>query len=401
MKPHCKPLRKTRRPYHLLWATLCGACLPAFAQDIPPLTFTAAHTVQTDDNLLRLPDTANSNLQRDDRLGISRVGLQFHTEQGMQKMQLDASLVDYRYQTHTELDHLERNYAAAWQWAVTPQVRGNLNASQQERPTNSTANTAPNRQQQTAYRADAAYTVMGPWQLLAGASHNKLVNQISDTPGQEFSSQSADVGVRYAMASGSQVEASVKRTDGSYLNNTATSTNPMDNKFAQQEATLRLHWALSAASSANAYATALQRSHPVVTPRDYQATNWGGDLQWSLSAKTLMSLGYRRDRAPYPTEVSNFSDTEQVSWGWSWQVNSKNHLRLRQSLAATRYGGSPSGQTPSGQSDAVRDTRLSWDWQPRSQWLVSLALQQIVRDSTLDALDYSSNQISLSGQFSY
>jgi hypothetical protein len=40
-------------------------------------------------------------------------------------------------------------------------------------------------------------------------------------------------------------------------------------------------------------------------------------------------------------------------------------------------------------------------WQPRTQWQISTALHQIARNANVEKLDYVSNQLSLTAQFSY
>jgi exopolysaccharide biosynthesis operon protein EpsL len=319
----------------------------------------------------------------------------------LQQVDLDASLVNYQYQNNGGLGYTARNYAAAWHWAVTPRLRGNLTGNQQERPNGSAGDTAPNQQTQTSYRADAEYEVDGPWHVLAGASKDKVSNQNAVTAGQDYSSSAVDTGIRYDHASGSFAKISVRAADGTYLNALAPPTSAIDSKFQQIENVLNLHWAVSSASSADLNATAFRRSHPVYVQRDFSGLNLGGNLNWALSAKTTLSLGYLHDLAAYATVNSNYSESDRLSWGWNWQASAKTQLRVRQELVQISYHGSPFGIPESTRQDNTRDTSLSLAWQPRTQWQISTALHQVSRSTNVPGLDYISNQLSVSGQFNY
>jgi exopolysaccharide biosynthesis operon protein EpsL len=331
------------------------------------------------------------------------LGLLFHTVQGLQQFELDASVVNYQYQNNSDLGYTAKNYAAAWHWAVTPRLRGNLTGNQQQHPNNSssTGNTEPNQQTQASYRADAEYEVDGPWHVVAGASQDKVSNQNAVTIGQEYSSHALDAGIRYDGATGSSVKASVKATDGSYLNDVVPPVEAIDSKFHQIDSDLRLHWAVSSASAVDFNATAFQRTHPTYAQRDFSGLNWGANLNWSLSEKTAWTLGLQHTLGAYATANTNYTETDQVSWGWNWQTSSKTQLRISQDFAQISYHGSPFGAAESTRQDNARDTSLSLVWQPRTQWQISTALHQIARNANVEKLDYVSNQLSLTAQFSY
>ena len=387
------------RPAALLLACCTGA--GAWAQDTPPVTLTAAYAVQTDDNLFRRPADATDTPTRADRLGISTLGLLFHTVQGLQRIELDASLVNYQYQNNSDLNYTARNYAAAWHWAVTPALRGNFTGNQQQQPSNGSGDTEPNQLTQTSYRADAEYAVDGVWRVVTGASQDKVSNQNAVTAGQEYSSHALDAGIRYDALSGSFVTLSLKATDGTYLAPPSEPVQAIDNKFAQTDDTLLVHWAISSASAVDFNASAFQRTHPTYAQRDFSGVNWGGNLNWSVSARTGLSLGMQHALAAYATQETNYSEADHLSWSWSWQTSNKTQLRLRQDFAHVSYHGSPFGAAESARQDDTRDTSLSWAWQPRSQWQINTALHQIARSTNAPGLDYTSNQISLSAQFSY
>ena len=396
------------------------AAAPAWAQDAQPslqqiyqpLTFSASYALQSDDNLFRLPNNEamppGSTRESADRIGVGSVGLLFHTVQGLQEFDVNANLVNYQYQKNSELNFTARNYDAAWRWFVTPRLHGNLTALQQERPTsNDPANSSsPNQQTQTTYRADAAYDLLGgSWQVLAGLSRDKLRTQNPITPGQEYSSDAVDAGLRFGFGTGSFVKGTLKSTRGKYLDSLAlpanATANATDNDFDQRDVDLRLSWAMTGATTADSFITHIQRTHPTFSERDFSGNNWGAGLAWAASAKSALTLRFLHELGAYETANSNDSETDHLSWGWSWNVTSKTQLRIGQELAQVAYRGSPFGMPASKRQDTVRDTSMTASWQLHRQWQLAATLRQTSRAVNEPGLDYTSNQASISGQFSF
>jgi exopolysaccharide biosynthesis operon protein EpsL len=376
----------------------CGA---VWAQDSLPLTLSASYALQTDDNLFRLPEAVNAQLDRVETIGLSTLGLLFHTTQGLQEIDVDASLVNYQYKNNSGLGYTASNYAAAWNWAVTPRLRGRLSGNQQERPDGGTANPGPNQQSQVSYRVEAEYEIDGPWHVLAGSSKDKVTTKNAVTIGQEFSSSAVDAGIRYDFSSGSFVKVSAKVAEGTYLNDTFPPSSAIDTKFQQSESALNLHWAVSSASTADFNAAAFQRSHPLYVQRDFSGLNWRGSFNWSITAKTALNLAYKYDRAAYATDISNYSDTETLSLGWSWQTSAKTQLGIRQDIAQLGYHGTPLDLPESIRKDTTRDTNLTLDWHVRPKILISTTVRQISLTTNVPGVDYTSNQLSLAGRFNF
>jgi exopolysaccharide biosynthesis operon protein EpsL len=404
-------------PSVLLLACVTGS---AWAQDTPPITLTAAYAVQADDNLLRQADGGSGQMPRDDRIGISTLGLLFHTVQGLQRLELDASVVDYRHANYSSLDYTAHNYAGAWHWAVTPRLRGNLTANQQERPNSSIGNSTPNQQRQTNYRADADYEVAGPWHVLAGVSEDQHVSQYADsanstgngTNSTDNRNRARDLGLRYDAPSGSWLKLTLKAGDGNYLGGSSES-------YQQPEQDLRVHWSISEATSLDAYVTQIERKHDSFALLDFSGHNYGSNASWAVTARSTLVLGYAHElavilipqaqkeiiipfvnvKAIVVTPATGwFTEQDSLSLGWNWETSSRTQVRLRHAVQQLNYRNARNG--PGDHQDNSRDTSLALLWAPGRQWQISTTLQQS-SGSTPNQQNYTSNQLSLSAQFSY
>jgi hypothetical protein len=363
----------------------------AWSQDTPPLTLTAGYTAEADQT--RYPTNTV-----EDRVGKAALGVQFHTIQGLQRLQLDAQLVNYQYQTATAQDHTETNYKGAWQWAVTPRLRGNLDASRQEAPRAdfiSGFGNVPNRQTLTHYRADAEYGIDGPWRVLAGLSRDQNESQYQNPNAPDSRNTARDVGVRYDFASSSWIKLSARAVDGSYLSGSPSG----DDSYQQREQELRARWSLSTATTLDLYLVALERSHQRNSALDFNGQNYGANASWAVSANSTLVLGYAHGVGVVLVPAALFTAQDNLSVGWNWRMSSRTQLRLRQGLQRLAYRQQPgSGNV---REDNSQDTSLALVWTPGTQWQLSAGVQQQAFTSTLPSQEYHSQQVSLSAQFSY
>ncbi|NVO05789.1 MAG: hypothetical protein HXX19_07580 [Rhodoferax sp.] len=308
--------------------------------------------------------------------------------------------MNYQYQSGSGQNHTEANDPAGWQWAVTPRLRGHLDASQQEAPKADTLNgdgNVPNRQTQTHYRADAEYEIDGPWHVVAGASRDQHASQFITTDSTDSRSDSRDVGLRYDFATGSWIKLSLRSADGSYQ----TLSEATDDRYQQQEQELRLRWSLSSASNVDLYLAQLDRAHQHNSQLDFKGSNYGANASWEVSGRSTLVLGYGHALAVVLVPGPGwFTTQDSLSWGWNWQSSSRTQLRLRQALQRLDYR-SPSAAFNTDHQDSSHDTSLALVWTPGKQWQISTALQQQAHGSDLPGQDYRNRVLSLTAQFSY
>ncbi|MDR7305614.1 exopolysaccharide biosynthesis operon protein EpsL [Rhodoferax saidenbachensis] len=374
-----------------------------------PLTLSAGYTVQTDSNLFRLPSNANVQAltgqgSKAENIGVTTLGIGFNTQQSLQKFEFDLSLVDYRYQNFNYLSFTASNYSAAWRWALTPRWTGNFTSDRKE-TLNSFSDyqgyTQRNLRVDTTTRLDTLYELDGPWRALAGASTTRQSNQQALTAGGDYAYTSADGGLRYAFASGSSITYQARIGNGNYLNRTIPNTGQFDDSFKQIDNDLRLRWVIGGGSVAEIYGTHINRTHPNYSQRDYNGFNTGANLNWALSGKSSVFIGFSHTLDAYATANTNYSQTDKFSIGPLWQFSPKASVRLRHDWAQRSYLGAPSGATSSDRSDITRDTSLSIDWAPHQKIALSAGLQSATRGSNQAGLDYESTVLFLTAQLNY
>ena len=387
---------------------LCSP-VPVWAQDDVPLRLKAETSLRLDSNLFRLPAGTNTfalvgQSSSAEQIGVSSLSLSFSRTLSLQRFELNLSLVDSRYHNFNYLSFVARNYNTAWRWSLTPRLRGNLTTEHKE-SLGSFSDlqdiSQRNVRNESNTRLDALYEIDGAWRVLAGVSEFTQTSQRPLAAQADYAAKSADVGLSYAFASGSSLTHILKNTTGKYLGNVLPSPDLVDDGFSQRVHELRLHWAINGNSTTDISAAHINRTHPNYSQRDYSGLNTGINVNWRISGKSSLAMGWGRELSSYQSSSTNYTQTDRISVGPVWQISPKTVLRLGYEFAVRDYLGSPTGLSTVRRSDTTRDATLSFDWQPSQYVTLSSSLQNASRASSLPGLDYDSSMAVFSAQFSY
>ena len=398
-----------QRRFWLTLALFALCCGPSLAQNDDTLKLKIESSLRFDNNLFRLPADANltallGSASGAEKIDINTLSLNFSTTLSLQKLELSASVTNYRYQNFSYLSFVAHNYNAAWHWAITPRLHGNLGSQRQE-VLNSFADykgfNLQNVRSNVSNRLDAAYDLDGTWSLIAAVSQSTQTNQQTLTTGDDYSAKSVDLGLRYAAGSGSALSYTLRNNSGTYLNRVLPSAGLYDDSYQQIDSELRMHWVVSGKSTADLYTSQISRNHPNYAQRDFSGRNAGVNFNWSLTGKSALAASWARELSGYQSSTSNYSQTDRVSLGPVWQPSPKTLVRARYELAQSDYLGSPFGPIATPRSDSTSAASLSFDWQPYQYLTISTSLENASRRSNLAGLDYESKMATVSAQFSY
>ena len=396
------PARNGNVPALCLLAALSLLHAGARAETDNPLDLRAAFNVQNDSNLFRQSDAAASRAQ--EQVSTTTLGLGFKTQQSLQSFDLNLNLVDVQYQNFSYLNYSATNYSAAWQFAITPRVRGNLSSSSQE-TLNSYADVQNNTTRflntNRSTRVDASYGVDGPWSVSTGLTQSLQSSQRDQVAGSDFSSVASDLGLQYQFSSGSTAGVTTRLTKGQYLNPPAAISTFFDNNFDQVETEARLHWAVSEGKTLDMHAAQRDVTHPNVSLRDYSGLLAGAEASWAVTGQTVLTAAWAHALDTYQTIDANYSQTDRLSLGLDWQMRNKLAWSLRTDYTHIRYLGGPLPFLQSKRIDDVSNTSLSLTWTPRKQATFSASIQSAQRASNAAGADYASTLTSLTAQVNF
>jgi exopolysaccharide biosynthesis operon protein EpsL len=395
----------------LLALTATATAVTAYAQALPdtPLTLRASYSQQSDSNLFRLPSGANvqavtGRSSASEQIGVTTVGATLATTQGLQHFELDVSLVDNHYQNYDYLSFTATNYQAAWRWALTPRLTGDLTASRRE-TLNSFADyqgfSQRNKRVDTSNRLDAVYELSGPWRAVGGLSQSAVRNEQLVVASGDVDQTASDLGLRYVFSSGSTIDFGGRATSGSYGKLSVPNASLFDDSFKQTDAFLKLHWLFSGATVLDASLSQVDRKHGTYGQRDYSGLNSNAVLSWAITGKTRLRAELARELGVYATTNANYTQTDRMAVGGTWAVAPKVVVNLSHTYAQIDYLGNPGLLPASQRHDSTNDTALSLSWEPVQRLNIGAALQNVSRSSNAAGQDYSAVVASLSAQYSF
>ena len=394
----------------ILLASLLATAGCAWAEGAQDLQLRATVGAARDSNLFRLPANANPQAligrsSTTETVGITTLGLGYNKAYSLQRLELDLSMVKYDYQNFSFLDYTALNYRGALRWSYTPRLRGSLSTSR-EQTLNSYDDfrgfNVRNERVNTNTRLDGGYELGANWRLLAGLAHSARNNSLQIASESDSRQISVDAGVRYVLASGSSMGYTLRTADGRYTSNRPIpSAGSFDDRFSQTDNELLVTWAISRDTSADFRAGYRSRRHPTYPQRNYDGGTGAATINWAYSPRLGLAAGWTREIGSFETADFNFSQTDRFSIGPVWQASPKAAVRVQLAHAVRDFRGTPTGLVTLQRRDITRDASLSFDWQPYTFLSLSASLQNARRTSSVPGLDYSSNMVNLSAQFTY
>jgi len=365
---------------------------------------------QYDSNLFRLADDANpesviGSSSKSDRITTLSAGLKISKPYSLQRFELEATVIDYRYQSFDYLDFTALNYAAAWRWKLTPSLYGNLTTRQNEALNNFADYTGYknlNIRTDNDLRFDALYEIDGAWRLLGAVSESKRTNSKIYVQEGDTQTTTLDGGIRYAFPSGSSLTYAVRTGQGEYTNRSQPiPVVLLDNRYDNLENEVRLIWPITGKTTIDARVAYLERSHEHYAARDYSGMVGNLNINWEITGKTFLTVALAHELASYQSISSSYTSTDRISIAPYWQIDAKTGLRIRYEYAEREYLGAIAVTPLNGRSDTMHKGQISLEWQPYRSLLISTSLQTDRRTSNRSGQDYDSNMINISAQASF
>lgn len=368
------------------------------------------YSVRHESNLFRLPDgtdpeTVTGKSSKSDDIGIATLGLRLDKRYSLQRFELEATLVNYRYRIHDYLDFTARNYAAAWRWQLTPAFQGNLTSSRSEalNSFNDYSNYGVrNVRTDQSHRFDGVFELDGAWRLLGGVARTERTNSETFLEESDTRIDTVEAGVRRDFVSGSSLGLVTRHGRGEYFNRPNLSpVTQFDNAFDQREQEIRANWPLSGKTTLQGRLGHVAREHEHFPARDY--SGMVGNLSLALRAtdKVLLTGTAGHELGAYQSNASSYASTNRLGLGASWRIGVKTTLRGQYDWARRDFRGAIVSTPDGDRTDTLHNAKLMLEWQPYRSLLLSAALEKEKRESNQSSFDFSNTAASVSAQFSF
>lgn len=411
---------KTRLKFHsIVIQTLVTVSLssPAWADDKDDINFSAGAGVVFDDNLFRLPDSANTRQalgksQRSDRILTTNAGIKIDKPYSLQRFQVDLNLIDNRYDTYSYLDYTAFNYRAAWLWQLTPNIKGTLSADQQQvlnsfsefRDFNNQLNRRRSIQTNENRIFDIDANIGGGWHLLGGVSELRSRNSVAFNAVGDFIQTGANAGIKYVFPSENSIALIQRAFNGDYQGRSADAVTQLDSGFKQRETEAQLHWRLSGKSLIDAKLGYVDREHDNFSSRDYDGVTSRLAYNWLPTGKLGVTTSLSRNLYSFQQSINSYYVADTFAVSPIWHMSEKTSLTLRYDFSHRDYRGAVVTVTER-RKDNVQSLMLSADWKPLRTVTVTGALRHEMRSSSFNDsnatggdLEYDTNSATISAQ---
>jgi len=414
-------LVQLRIPFSLsLLAVLLSAAMPALAQqspidpnwvqqprlpELPPMSnqpllpdtlqFRLGQTLEHDSNVFRLP---GSLPRQSDTYGVTTLGLKFDKRYGLQRIELDVSAQDYRYQHNTALDFTAVNYVAAWRWGLTPRFTGNVTANRSEYIDNTSlvqSTGVVNHRTEAAKAIDGEYDLGSAVRLLAGVFDRSVNNSVTAVSIANTSVTGGDVGVKYVFNTGNTLAYRYLKGNGEY-NGLPTSTLP-SRHFSDVEHEFSFEMRPTGSTNLQGRVSHLERKRDDSAGSEFSGVVGRVNANWVITGKSSLDVGVIREISSYQPNalIPSYFVSGRVYISPVWKPTEKTAVRLRFDEGVRDYKGSLEPGY-AGRRDNLNQSGVSFEWEPRRNVKLAASLAYDKRSSNIQNLDYKANVLGLS-----
>ncbi len=364
--------------------------------------FVSITTVQ-DNNLYRLDSSVDetslpSTLSKSDTIYQTAVGLNLDWTVSRQQFVVNASMTDSRFDKNENLDNMQQNLNARWNWLVGSHVTGQLGASHKSKLADFGNTVTLDRSIQTTQNLflNSNWRFHPDWQVGFGLAENELNydSQEQKVLQQEDSIQS--VNVDYLANSGSRVGLKFIQQDSKQPNAIIPESGSSTSEFEQQSMLLTTLWAVTGKSKLNGEVGMVSRHYKNQSTSNYDALNFKVDYDWVATGQLLVNLGAYQRATDSQDELSSARETTGVNLSANWLFSDKVtfNSRLNQSVS-DRYV-----TTGLVTSDTVKEIysgySLGVSYQPHHNFDIGLNYAKSQRESEQLLRDYDADSITLS-----
>jgi exopolysaccharide biosynthesis operon protein EpsL len=358
----------------------------------PVLVLHADVALEHDSNILRAENAVS------DEIGVFSAGLRLDKRYSLQRVTLQAQANRFRFRDFSNLDYSTLTYDGAWNFQVTPSVRGVLSADRRQYRdiTNASTSTGDVRLR-TERRELAEVTLLGRggWRTLAGL--DRYSSRSDDPRALEASPtvSSLHIGGGYESAAGALLTAQVRRGDGDY-GGSASGIG-----FRETEPSVSLLWPATAKTALEARIGYLDRSHDEDRARDFKGLVARGAVRWTYSPRTSVEAGFARDLGSYEFNGGGRIHGWRLYLAPAWRPSEKTALRLRHTLERRDWSVLSSASPDLGREDRTRWSALTLEWTPRRLLEFTLSARQEHRHSNLPGLGFRANVVALGARLNF
>jgi exopolysaccharide biosynthesis operon protein EpsL len=353
------------------------------ADELDTLQFRASVNKTYDSNLFR-----RSNNELAEQITTSTLGVKLDKTYALQRLVLDVSYVDNKYNENDYLNFAATNYNGSWLWSLTPNLTGTL-SSQRTQSLNSFGdflNTTRNIRTLTDHQFRAQYSPHKVWSVILGVTQSKLENSETFTAISDFDATGLDYGAAYSFASGATITFLGHSRKGEFKKRPLDPIVAFDNGYSENEYEIDLFFQEPGKSKFTGKLGYLEREYDNFTIRNYESYIGYLNYDLILTGKIKSSFGLSRTIAPFETDTTAYSVSDSVNAQLSYDITSKIQTGINLRYTERDFGGR--GQFNSSRLDKEESFGGFIGWNPTKNIGFSLRSTKSSRNSNVSRFDF-------------
>lgn len=400
----------SRRANGITGSALLAAALlapaPAWALFDDKLELFATQNFTYDSNIFRLSgslDTrsATGSDRRSDWASTTGVGFNVNVPVSLQRFELGYTWFRARYDRFGDLDHNGRSGRAAWNWAVTPRITGDV-GYQEQKALASFANIQGRRPDMVTSRmafANAAWMAAASWRVHGILGAQETEHGDPDRRIQDLETRAGEVGLSYVSAQENRLGVAVRAEHGRNPNRYVVLGVPFDNEYEQYGGGLRLRWVVTGLSRFDGNLDYTRREYEQFRQRDFSGVTGNLTYTYTPTGKLTIATVLQRDIAPIEDVTSSFVLVTGLTVRPDWAVTDKVNVRGILGYSKWDYEADPAFGTDL--EHKVKTAGVSVIYRPTLRIMLTGGLTREVRTSTAATADYKTTTAFIEGRVGF
>ncbi|MCX7114267.1 MAG: outer membrane beta-barrel protein [Proteobacteria bacterium] len=378
----------------------CPATAQAVADSSDIFKPYVTDTVTYDDNLFRRSSDVNavmpSGFVQDDVMNQATAGSAINYTLGRQKFNLSLSVSDNRFVNNQFLDNVSTNNRAVWQWQLGRQWSGDVGYAYTRAMGGFTNTNFFGLDMITGNNpfANLNYTWHPRWKVRTGLNWQDFRHSASQRKSIDWQYATILFGLDYATPSSNTLGLQYSFNEGNYPNRELLERSLIDNRYQQHNINSLLTWAITQKIRFNGNLGYVIRQNPHFSQRDFSGETFNLALNWTPTAKTMLTLSVWRQLTSWPDVTSTYVITDGFSVSPMWQASPKVALSAKFTRQTLDYTGDTGlvSALPTRQ-DTLTSGQISLVYAPVPNAEITLGYQGGTRATNYTLLDYTFNSV--------
>ncbi|MDY7548969.1 hypothetical protein QN360_16860 [Glaciimonas sp. CA11.2] len=366
--------------------------------------------ISYDDNLLRLQNSgvaqgmgAGNNLS--DVTRRAQFGLALDKSISQQHLTANLNVTNVEYERFDQLNHLDKNVSANWNWHAGDHVEGNAGVTYSQGLTpfiDFHLLEANIRTQETAY-VNGSWLFHPSWRVHAGLQHSKLWYDLASQQTGNNAQNQTEFGIDYLAASGSTIGLQLRHTRADFPNPEQSGGVSVFNGYNQDEIKAKIDWLLTARTRLHFFGGWVSRKQDAFSVRDFKGFNSRLSADWLPTERLAFTIAAWREIGAVDDLSTVYSLNHGASVATSWQYSEKIRVVGQFKYQKRDFSQSSASGTigSTDMNDVLRNTALTVVYNPTPKWEWQLSgsrSTQVLADSSGG---YVSNGVMLNTRYAF